>query len=153
VKALVLACIALALALTPAAVPASAGRPAPHYRNPTAGATPLVRKFFLLLQNKDAAGLKKLLSPAFQVQRADGSFAEKEDYLAKLPVVNKFKLTNLHATQASGTLIVRYLATVQGLVNGQPYTPGPAPRLSIFAWNGTRWQLAAHANFNPLKGY
>jgi hypothetical protein len=58
----------------------------------------------------------------------------------------------VRATQASATLVVRYLAQVEGVVNGKPYKPGPAPRLSVFAWNGKRWQLAAHANFNPLTG-
>jgi hypothetical protein len=38
------------------------------------------------------------------------------------------------------------------LVNGKPYTPGPAPRLSVFVWTGAQWQPAAHANFNPLSG-
>jgi hypothetical protein len=56
------------------------------------------------------------------------------------------------ATESNGTLVVRYLAVATGLVNGKSYTPGPAPRLSVFSWNGTRWQLAAHSNFNPLKG-
>jgi hypothetical protein len=37
-------------------------------------------------------------------------------------------------------------------VNGKRFTPGPAPRLSVFVWNGRGWQLVAHANFNPLTG-
>jgi hypothetical protein len=43
-------------------------------------------------------------------------------------------------------------ADATGVVNGKSYSPGPAPRLSVFSWNGTRRQLAAHANFDPLKG-
>jgi hypothetical protein len=46
---------------------------------------------------------------------------------------------------------VRYVAEVEGVVNGRPYTPGPAPRLSVFV-ERKRWLLAAHANFNPLSG-
>ena len=85
------------------------------------------------------------------MQRADGTASGKKEYLQS-PDVQKFSITGLHATQAGRTLVVRYLARVVGTVNGKPYTPGPAPRLSVFTWNGTRWQLAAHANFNPLTG-
>jgi hypothetical protein len=143
----VLACL-FALAL-PAG---SAAAPAPALKDPTAIGRSLVIRFFVLLQHKDRTGLETFLSPAFQVQRADGSANEKEAYLASLPTVNKFYLSKLSATQAGGTLVVRYLARAEGLVNGKPYTPGPAPRLSVFSWNGERWQLAAHANFNPLTG-
>jgi hypothetical protein len=144
---------ALALTLAPGLSAAGAGaRPAPRLANPTATATPLVNRFFTMIENKDVAGLTRLLSPAFQVQRADGSSAGKTEYLAKLATITKFELTKVVATQAGDTLVVRYLATVEGVVNGKPYTPGPAPRLSVFAWNGTRWRLAAHANFNPLTG-
>jgi hypothetical protein len=111
-----------------------------------------VHQFFVLLEHKDRAGLQRFLSPGFQVQRADGSGAEKRDYLANLATINKFQITELRATRAGGTLVVRYLAQVEGVVNGKPYTPGPAPRLSVFVWNGKRWQLAAHSNFNPLSG-
>jgi hypothetical protein len=127
-------------------------RPAPRLPNPTVTAKQLVNRFFVLLVRKDRAGLQGFLSPAFQVQRADGSGADKREYLANLPTVTKFHITKLRATQAGATLVARYLAQVEGVVNGKPYTPGPAPRLSVFAWNGKRWQLAAHANFNPLTG-
>jgi hypothetical protein len=112
-----------------------------------------VLRFFVLIARKDQAGLQRLLSPAFQVQRADGSAENKTQYLANLSAtVNKFYISNLSATQARGALVVRYLARVEGSIDGKPYTPGRAPRLSVFAWNGDRWQLAAHANFDPLTG-
>jgi hypothetical protein len=142
----------LGLALSPGLSAASTVSPAPHLANPTAAAKPLVLRFFVLLQRKDHAGLERFLSPAFQVQRADGSASGKAEYLASLPTVVKFYLSGLFATEAGGTLVVRYHARVEGRVNGKPYTPGPAPRLSVFSWNGERWQLAAHANFNPLTG-
>ena len=126
--------------------------PAPQLSSPTRTASRLVNRFFVLLAHKDRVGLQRFLSPGFQVQRADGSGAEKRDYLANLATINQFQITQLRATRAGGTLVVRYLAQVEGVVNGKPYTPGPAPRLSVFAWNGKRWQLAAHANFNPLTG-
>jgi hypothetical protein len=106
----------------------------------------------VLLAHKDRAGLQTFLSSGFQVQRADGSGGGKKPYLANLATIEGFHITELRGTQAGGTLVARYLADVQGVVNGKPYSPGPAPRLSVFAWNGQRWQLAAHANFNPLRG-
>jgi hypothetical protein len=146
--------IAGALCALLAVGPAGAAtvRPAPQFADPTVAGTRLITDFFVLLRNKDAAGLQRFLSPAFQIQRADGSAAGKADYLAALPTVTTFTLTNVVATQTGGAIVVRYLAQATGLVNGKPYTPGPAPRLSVFAWTGTRWQLAAHANFNPLTG-
>ena len=150
--------LAVALALL-SLIPASGasgsrtvGCPAPRTTNPTRTASSLVNRFFTLLEHKDYAGLQRFLPPGFQVQRADGSGAAKKDYLANLATINRFQITQLHATRAAGSLVVRYLAQVEGLVNGKPYTPGPAPRLSVFVWNGKRWQLASHANFNPLTG-
>jgi hypothetical protein len=148
--AIVLAVLVLALPSGVSAV--NAGRPAPHLAHPARTAGQLVNRFFVLVAHKDRAGLQTFLSSGFQVERADGSGGGKKPYLANLATVEKFHITELQATQAGGTLVARYLADVQGLVNGKPYSPGPAPRLSVFAWNGQRWQLAAHANFNPLRG-
>jgi hypothetical protein len=151
--ALVFVLAVLALAAAPGASSTLAERrPAPHLANPSSTARQLVNRFWVLLTRKDRAALQRFLSPAFQVQRADGSGAGKKAYVANLPTINHFAITKLRVTHARGTLVVRYLATAEGVVNGKPYTPGPAPRLSVFAWNATRWQLAAHANFNPLTG-
>ena len=143
--ALAVVVAAFALALAPAAATQQAA-------TPTSTARQLVNRFFVLLQRKDRPGLQRFLSPAFQVQRADGSGVGKTQYLANLATVNRFTITQLRATRVGATLVVRYLAEVEGLVNGKPYTPGPAPRLSVFVRSGARWQLAAHANFNPLGG-
>ena len=146
-------CAVLALMLPSCgSSPDAAGRPAPHLANPARTAGELVNRFFELVAHKDRAGLESFLSSGFQVERADGSGSEKKAYLTKLATIREFHITRLRATQAGGTLVARYLADVKGLVNGKPYTPGPAPRLSVFAWNGQHWQLASHANFNPLRG-
>jgi hypothetical protein len=136
-----------ALAFAPAAA-------APRAQNSDAVETgkELATKFFTLIQKKDAAGLDKMLSPAFQLERADGTGSGKADYLKNLPTLNSFELSDFSASRVGSVLVVRYLATATGIVNGKPYTPGPAPRLSVFARNGKRWQIVAHANFNPLTG-
>jgi hypothetical protein len=142
----------LALALAPVGSTAQSGTSASPPANPHATGKRLVIRFFTLIMHKDQAGLARFLSPAFQVERADGSGTTKANYLANLATVTKFHIANLVATQAHSVLVVRYLVRAEGMVNGKPYTPGFAPRLSVFSWNGTRWQLLAHANFNPLTG-
>jgi Domain of unknown function (DUF4440) len=151
---IVAATIGLALVVGPTvtAKTSAVARPAPKLANPTATATALSNKFFTLIVRKDIRGLTRFLSPAFQVQRADGSGSGKKEWLAKLADIQEFTLTDFHGTQTGGVLIVRYLATVKGTVNGRPYTPGPAPRLASYTWNGTRWQITSNANFNPLTG-
>jgi hypothetical protein len=145
--------VALVGCLVALALPAAASAaPAPKLADPTATGRALVIRFFVLVHRKDKAGLETFLSPAFQVLRADGSYDDKGTYLAKLPTVEKFYLSHLIASEAGGTLVVRYFARVEGHVHGKVYTPGPAPRLTVFDWNGERWQLVAHANFNPLTG-
>jgi hypothetical protein len=150
-RPILLACL-LAAALAPAALAAPAARPAPRLPAPVATAKRLVVKFFTLIKHKNVAGLRQFLSPAFQIQRADGSASGKGQYLKKLPSVLSFKLSRFVATHTGSVLVVRYLADVSGTVNGKRFTPGPAPRLSVFAWNGRAWQLVAHSNFNPLTG-
>jgi hypothetical protein len=133
-----------------AAGAAANASPAPSVPHPSITGRVLVVRFFTLLEHKDVAGLRAFLAPGFQVQRADGSADDKATYLAHLPIVRSFSISRVTATESNGALVVRYLAVATGLVNGKPYRPGPAPRLSVFTWNSERWQLAAHANFNPL---
>lgn len=151
---LVLLCALMlgATAFSPAKSASASPSPPPKLADPTATAKPLLVEFFTLLRRRDTAGLDRFLSPAFQVERPDGTGSSKAAYLANYPVVEGFDIGQVSATQADSVLVVRYLVTVKGLAHGKPYTPGPAPRLSSFSWNGSRWQLAAHANFNPLTG-
>jgi hypothetical protein len=108
--------------------------------------------FYTLLERKDAAGLKRFLSPAFQLQGADGTGFSRAQFLNSLPNISKFKLSRFTATQGGSVLVVRYLVAVEGVASGKRFTPGPAPRLTVFSWDGKAWRLAAHANFNALKG-
>jgi hypothetical protein len=144
--------VVLVMTISLALAGPSAARPVPHFSDPNVAGSRLVHNFFTLLQHKNIAGLERFLAPDFQVQRADGSASGKSDYLAALPTVLDFTISDLVATQSGAAIVVRYRAVAEGLVNGKPYTPGPAPRLSVFEWNGTRWQIVAHANFNPLTG-
>ena len=124
----------------------------PASSNTTTTATQLVNRFFTLVEKRDVNGLNQFLSPAFQIERADGSGGTKAQYLSALPTITSFSVSNVVATQTGSVMVVTYLATIQGVVNGKTPTPGAAPRLSVFVRQGSAWRLVAHANFNPLTG-
>jgi hypothetical protein len=146
----VMSCLIVATSVL-AAAPTSAA-PGAQTSDDVATGKSLVNQFFTLIQKKDTAGLDKMLSPAFQLERADGTGTGKTEYLKALPTLNSFELSDFSASRVGNVLVVRYLASATGVVNGKPYAPGPAPRLSVFVRNGKRWQIVAHANFNPLTG-
>lgn len=54
----------------------------------------------------------------------------------------------MKATIQGGTLVARYTATAEQVVEGKAYKKDPAPRLSTFVWSGGAWRLISHANFN-----
>ncbi|HEY8217123.1 MAG TPA: hypothetical protein VIH82_08310, partial [Acidimicrobiia bacterium] len=82
----------LTLCAGPAAgVSAGAGRPPDESTNDARGRQ-LVDRFLVLIKEKDVAGLRRFLSPAFQVQRADGSYFDKAKYLHNpLPTLEKYE--------------------------------------------------------------
>jgi len=108
----------------------------------------LTNQFITLLAQKDLNGLQSFLSDGFMIQRADGSFSTKTDYLKSIPAVGKFTISDVSAKQAGDSLVVRWFLTVDEVINGQTFGAAPAPRLSTFVWTDGEWRLLSHANFN-----
>jgi hypothetical protein len=108
----------------------------------------LAAEFLTLLQKKDTAGLQTFLADSFTLQRADGSWATKENYLTNLPNLGEFSIGNLTHRQTDSALVVRWDLTIVETINGQQYRGTPAPRLSTFVYVEDRWQMMSHANFN-----
>lgn len=114
----------------------------------------LVTKYFAALQAKDTKALDAMLSPAFQVARADGSTARKAAYLANLPNVETYALSKFDVTRAGRELVARYSVVTSETIDGEVLTKDPALRLSVFVHNkkSDTWRLIAHSNFNtPVK--
>lgn len=108
----------------------------------------LVNRFFLELKRHDVAGLRRFLSPAFQIQRADGSRLTKSQYLHNLPTVSGYTLRDLRTSSSRKMVVVTYQARTDEVIDGKKYRAGYAPRISVFS-SGTRgWQIVAHGNFN-----
>jgi len=128
--------------------PAGAAQP-PKLKDPSTTGRQLTDEFLTILQKGDTAALAKYLDPAFQLQRADGTGVTKSEYLANPAVVGQYRIgDDLRATQNGDVLAVRWKVSSDLQVDGTPYAATEAPRLSTYHWNGKRWQLLAHANFN-----
>ena len=108
----------------------------------------LMTAYSNLLVAKDTPALANLLCQAFQIQRADGSHANRAQYLAKLPDLRAFSFADVTQGRGPNIVTVRMQATATLFVNGAMYSPAPAPQMAVFRWQGTRWLLVAQGNFN-----
>jgi hypothetical protein len=138
--------VGLSVVLAVATQIASAGAQASDAN--TAKGTALVEQFFDLLQERDAAGLARFLSPAFILQGADGGVLDRDDFLANPSQVESYDLSNVRVTRTGKVIVVRYDVAAVVTINGVPQSRAPAPRLTVFAKGKDGWQMVAHANFN-----
>lgn len=115
----------------------------------TALAQSLATQWLTILQSGDSEQLDAFLSPAFQLVRADGSTADKTQYLAEPATVGPFEISGMVAGRDGNVLTSEYDVTITETVDGQPFKKSPTPRSSTFVDTGNgNWQLIAHANLN-----
>lgn len=123
--------------------------PAPTLADPSATGRELATEFLTILQAGDIEALDEFLAPGFQLQRADGSGATKDEYLQKPASVQQFEIgADVNGVQQGKVLTVRWTVVITEVINGQPGATGEAPRLSTFLWSDGRWRMTSHANFN-----
>lgn len=140
--------------LVPAALPAMAqsAEPAPALEDLTGEGSALANRFLEILglpEDQKATELESFLADEFQIVRATGVRLDKAAYIAAPASVAEFAITEVVATQHEDLVVVSYLLATTETIDGVEQTT-TAPRLSVFHWNGTGWQLAAHANFGAL---
>lgn len=138
-------------ALTAGSSVAMAATRAPaRLANPDRTATQLLNRFFSALVADDAPRLSALLSPAWMIQRASGTWADRATYTAAMPDVRQYQIADVMARYTAPTLVVRSrTATQEPDAAGVLRSSVLAPRLSTFTWMGGRWRMTSHANFNP----
>lgn len=153
-RAVLGAALALAL-LVPSALPALAqsAEPAPALGDPVVDGGALAERFVEIASLPDAEKVRELegfLAEEFQIVRATGARLDKAAYLASPSSVTGYAISDVVATQHDDVVVVSYLLTATVTIDGVEQT-STAPRLSVFHWNGERWQLAAHSNFAPIS--
>ena len=133
--------------------PPAAPSVAPALGNPAspedaATAERVQNEFFGALQSGNSQALAALLSPAFQLVRADGSYAEREQYLANPATMNSFALTDFAVTAQGDVIVARFLGQTSEIIDGVEYNRDPAPRFAVMKRDGDTWKIVAQVNFN-----
>lgn len=122
----------------------------PTLTDPSATGRELAERFITILRDKDNGALADFLAAGFQIQRADGSGANRAEYLATDIKISSFELgETVTAVQDGATLTVRWSLMLDETINGEVTGKAQAPRLSTFVWENNGWRLLSHANFNP----
>ena len=112
----------------------------------------LATHFWELTHNQDRAGLDRFLSPAFQVQRFDGSGARKRSFVTNVGrtvSLADYRLYGFTVTRAGDTLVARFTAVTSEVIDTVLYSSAPSPRLETFVREDGRWRITSNANFNP----
>lgn len=131
-----------AVSVTPGATPPEAGA----LTGDAALGRDLVMSYFDALQANDAEQIAALLSPAFQIVRADGERFGASDYLDNRAVFETYEMSDLKVTRAGDSLIATYVVRTNSTMDKEKLGP-PAPRLTVFQQVDGAWKLLAHANF------
>jgi len=121
--------------------------------DPAATGRELAQRFLDILGNPTPAPLlDEFLSPAFQLQRANGTFANKEEYLEQPASVARFTILEegFRAYQDGPALTVRFKVTIEEQIDGAELRVTDAERLGVFLRTSRGWQLVAWSNFNPV---
>jgi hypothetical protein len=144
-KLLLGACLALAL-IAPTA------QAAPHPSSPemarkNVSDTALAGEFLRILEAKDHTALARFLSPQFLLQRPDGTFLTRDQYLRNPARVDDFSLTHVLGTRTGDVRTIRYTVNAIQFIDGQQVTQDPVARISTYVWRGGAWRIVAHANF------
>ena len=122
-------------------------RAAEHPEDDGTGATP-GREVLRILSPPDLPALRKFLSPAYLVQRANGTYANKAETLENPSVLESYELSNLEATRTGPVIVARYDLVADVTIDGEKQSTEPAPRLAVFTKGEQGWQITAYANFN-----
>lgn len=128
------------------------GDPDAPLADPATTGRELAQRFLDILTQRDPGpALEEFLSPSFQLQRANGTYADREEYLdAPSSVVRATILPDgFRAYQDGAVLTVRFSVDIAETVAGASLQSRQADRLAVFRRGTDGWKLVAWANFNP----
>lgn len=129
------------------------GDPSSPLEDPEATGRELAQRFLDVLSSPNpTAQLEEFLSPAFQLQRSNGTFANRDEYLEQPASVSRFEILddNFRAYQDGPVLTVRFSIAITETIDGTELRVSEANRLGVFLRSDAGWKLVAWSNFNPV---
>lgn len=99
-------------------------------------------------KRNDSAALEALLSPAFQLVRADGSRETKQQKVANPSRISDYTLSDFSITRQGDTMVVSFTTQTDQVIDGKRYVNDPSPRLAVLVRDADRWLLIAYSNFS-----
>jgi hypothetical protein len=108
----------------------------------------LANRYLSDLHRHDMADLRSFLSPAFQVERANGLRQTKSELLRHPPKVGTYAIRRMRVTSTANVIVVTFEIAINEVINGKPFRTAYAPRLAMFTLVSKGWQLIGWANFN-----
>ncbi|UGS36482.1 nuclear transport factor 2 family protein [Capillimicrobium parvum] len=150
-KSIASAVVALVLTTAASGAAQAAPRPSsPQMAHRDASDAVLAAEFLRINQAGDGVALRRLLSPDFLLQRSDGTYLTREQYLLRPSKIDAFQISDVVGTRTRGVRVIRYTLAATIEIDGRPISQEPVPRLSAFVWRGGAWRLVAHANFAAI---
>lgn len=116
-----------------------------------AAAEDLFRIYSDALVAKQDEVLAALIGEEFLIQRTDGSWADRESFLASIPDLRSFQMTDVTERRGKNMVVARFIAQAEVSIDGESYPLTPAPMLAAFKWSDGQWSLVAQANFNQPR--
>jgi hypothetical protein len=110
----------------------------------------LASEFLRINQAGDATALQRFLAPGFLIQRSDGTYLTKEQYLTRPSKIDAFQVSDIHGTRTEKVRVIRYTLQATIEIDGKEVPQDPAPRISTFVWRDGAWRLIMHANMAAL---
>jgi hypothetical protein len=110
----------------------------------------LAAEFLRINLASDRIALQRFLAPGFLIQRSDGTFLTKEQYLTRPSRIDAFRLSDVRGTRTGDVRVVRYTLVATIGIDGKEVSQDPAPRISTFVWREGAWRLLMHANFAAI---
>lgn len=141
-----------ALAALAAATPALGATPAPKtLSNPTKTCQQLTARFQQYLAPGQDAKLAKFVSPAFVIERNDGTGDSWPTYLKNHPTFTGWNIAVETAKFASPVISCVALTSTTQVVNGASVVSVPTENLSTYAWQAGMWRITSYARFNSVS--
>ena len=135
-----------------AATPALGATAAPKtLSNPTKTCEQLTARFQKYLGAGMSAQLAQFVSPAFTIERNDGTSGSWPSYLAEHPTFTGWNIAVVSAQFSSPAIACVAITSTTQLVDGSSVVSVPTNNMSTYVWQRGAWRITSYARFNSVS--